>query len=394
MAVSVVGINFGRTTDAKGFHCRYGRRICDRGACSESCRRHASDHQRRGRAAPRGSLQWSPGSLSYRSETGTGIRTNHSQHIGLLSEHDFSAHPSQVGRLQAGGSSSHSGSGLAPEAGRFTEVQRPYPFAYVPSLRQSDALGVAGCPTQSHGAGRSERHKQAEKASACSSGARRMENPRQTCSAVSNNSAHCFVLRIANQRDPRSPMDRFRLQTLGRSDSEISGGKTSESVKDRVFAGRGPSRKELHCCSEEVAGTLRENRTTMGFPESGDGTSVPRRLDPRRLPGSSRTQAGTWQDRVPHVSPHLPRVAGRNGGADGSAAEADATRSHLNHDGSVRKCFSNCQAKSQSANRATSPQKRNESADLDSIIKGNCGPVPLIGQFWTVATNAELPVTL
>ena len=36
----------------------------------------------------------------------------------------------------------------------------------------------------------------------------------------------------------------------------------------------------------------------------------------------------------------------------------------------------------------------NESADLDSIIKGNCGPVPLIGQFWTVATNAELPVTL
>src|SRR6185503_1904984 len=33
-------------------------------------------------------------------------------------EHDFSAHPSQVGRLQAGGSSSHSGSGLAPEAGR------------------------------------------------------------------------------------------------------------------------------------------------------------------------------------------------------------------------------------------------------------------------------------
>ena len=32
--------------------------------------------------------------------------------------------------------------------------------------------------------------------------------------------------------------------------------------------------------------------------------------------------------------------------------------------------------------------------NLDSIIKGNCEPVPLIGQFWTVATNAKLPVTV
>ena len=45
-------------------------------------------------------------------------------------------------------------------------------------------------------------------------------------------------------------------------------------------------------------------------------------------------------------------------------------------------------------NRATDPQKGNESAGLDSIIKGNCGPVPLIGQFWTVAATAELPVTV
>ena len=87
-------------------------------------------------------------------------------------------------------------------------------------------------------------------------------------------------------------------------------------------------------------------------------------------------------------------MARRNGSTNGSTAEANATRSHLNHDGSVWQCFSNCEAKSQSANRATGPQKRNESADLDSIIKGNCGSVPLIGQFWTVTADAELPVTV
>src|SRR5215472_2935873 len=389
MAVSLVGINFGRTTDAKGFYCRYGRGVHNRGACSESCRRDASDYQRRGRTAPPGSFQWSPGSVPSRSETGTGVRTNHLQNIGLVSEHDFSAHPSRVGRLQTGGSSSHSGSGLAAEAGRFTKVQRPYSFVDVPPLRQSDAMGIAGCSTQSHGTGRGERHQQAEKTSVCSSGAGRMENPRQTCSAVSNNGAHCFVLRIANQRDPRSPMDRLRLQTLSPSDPEISGGKTPEPAKDRVFAGRGPSRKELHCCSEEVAENLREDRTTVGLPESSNGAPVPCRLNPRRLPGSGGRQAGTWKDWLPYVSSHLPRMARRNGSANGSTAEADATRSYFNHDGSVRQCFSNCEAESQSANRATSPQKRNESADLDPIIKGNCGRVPLIGQFWTVATNTE-----
>jgi hypothetical protein len=95
-----------------------------------------------------------------------------------------------------------------------------------------------------------------------------------------------------------------------------------------------------------------------------------------------------------YVSSHLSRMAQRNGSTHGSTAEADATRTHLNHDGSVRQCFSSCEAKSQSANRATSPQKGNESAGVDSVIKGNCGPVPLIGQFWTVATNAKLPVTV
>jgi hypothetical protein len=43
---------------------------------------------------------------------------------------------------------------------------------------------------------------------------------------------------------------------------------------------------------------------------------------------------------------------------------------------------------------AAAPEERNESAGLNSIMKGNCCPVPLIGQFWTVATNAEWPVTV
>jgi hypothetical protein len=35
-----------------------------------------------------------------------------------------------------------------------------------------------------------------------------------------------------------------------------------------------------------------------------------------------------------------------------------------------------------------------QSRGLHSINKGNCEPVPLIGQFWTVAASAQLPVTL
>jgi Bacterial protein of unknown function (DUF899) len=112
----------------------------------------------------------------------------------------------------------------------------------------------------------------------------------------------------------------------------------------------------------------------------------------KELTRQSDELARRRQELVPYVSSHLSGVARRNGCANGSTAEADATRAHLNHDGSVRQRFSNCEAKSQSANRATSPQKGNESAGVDSIIKGNCGPVPLIGQFWTVATNAKLPV--
>jgi integrase len=46
------------------------------------------------------------------------------------------------------------------------------------------------------------------------------------------------------------------------------------------------------------------------------------------------------------------------------------------------------------ANRATPVEKVCQSADLHSIDKGICEAVPLIGQFWTVAASAQLPVTL
>jgi len=71
-----------------------------------------------------------------------------------------------------------------------------------------------------------------------------------------------------------------------------------------------------------------------------------------------------------------------------------ATRSHLNHDGSVRQCSSIREAKSQSTNRATTLEKICQPTGLHSTNKGNCGAVPLIGQFWTVPTIAELPVTV
>jgi len=36
----------------------------------------------------------------------------------------------------------------------------------------------------------------------------------------------------------------------------------------------------------------------------------------------------------------------------------------------------------------------NQQQDRDSINKGNCATVPLIGQSWTVTTLQQLPVTL
>jgi hypothetical protein len=211
---------------------RYGRPVQDGGACSEGCRRHASDYQRRGRTAITGAFQWSLGSFPSGSETGARVRTNHLQHISLLSQHDLEAHSSQVGRFQTRRRSPHSGSGLAAKSRCFPKVQRPCLFAHALPLRQGDAMGIAGCSTQSDGTGRSEGQQQTEKAPVCSSSTGRTENSRRACSAVSNNDSHHVVLWIAHRRDPGSAVVRLRLHAVGGSDPEISSGKTPEPAKD------------------------------------------------------------------------------------------------------------------------------------------------------------------
>src|SRR5215469_3457005 len=94
-------------------------------------------------------------------------------------------------------------------------------------------------------------------------------------------------------------------------------------------------------------------------------------------PASGSSSAGL----VPYVSPHVPRVARRNRSPNGSTAEADAPRSHLNDDGSVWKCFRSRETKGESTDRPAALEKRNESARLDSIVKGNCG---CSSPYWTV----------
>jgi hypothetical protein len=133
---------------------------------------------------------------------------------------------------------------------------------------------------------------------------------------------------------------------------------------------------------------------TLPAIESGDRSALSRRFDSCRLPGSDRSSVGTWQDRVPHVPPYLPCLAGRNRSTRGRSAETHATRARFHHNGPVWKCIGLGKTQSQSANRATPAEKVCHSAGLHSIIKGNCEAVPLIGQFWTVAASAQLPVTL
>jgi hypothetical protein len=135
-------------------------------------------------------------------------------------------------------------------------------------------------------------------------------------------------------------------------------------------------------------------RRTLALPKPSDRSTVSRRLDSQRLSGSYKSEIGTWQDRVSHAPPHLSCVAGRDRSTRGSATKTHATRACFHHDGPVRQCLGPGQAQSQSPNRATPFAKVCHSADLHSINKGNCEPVPLIGQFWTVATSAQLPITL
>src|SRR6266571_4172599 len=58
MALSLVGTDFRRTQEAKGFHRWNGRTVQDGSPCFESSRRHAADDQRWHYTPRTGSLLW------------------------------------------------------------------------------------------------------------------------------------------------------------------------------------------------------------------------------------------------------------------------------------------------------------------------------------------------
>ena len=202
----------------------------------------------------------------------------------------------------------------------------------------------------------------------------------------------CFGLRISEILGLR--WTDIRFQAIGGSGSTISGRKAAQQVEDGVFAGRGSNRTGLYPRTQEMASALSRYRRALAFPEPGDGSTVSCRLDAQRLPGSYRSEIGTWQDRVSHVPSHISCLAGRDRSTRGRTAETHATRARLNHNGTVRQCLGLGQAQSQAPNRATPLAKTCESRGLHSINKGNCEADPLIGQFWTVAASAQWPVTL
>src|SRR5271167_4246868 len=394
MALSLVGTDFRWSQDQKGFHRRNRRKVQDGGPCLESSRRHAADDQRWDLAPRSGSLLWHPRPFPARSETGRRCRTNHSQYSSLLRKYDLPTHPTQVGRRPSRRRSARFGTGLASQARPLAQVQGTYSIPDVSSLRQSDALGIAECGTKPHGLGRSEGHQQAQETSSCPSGEGCVANARRAGSALSNHRANWPVFRFANQRNPGFALDGFRFQAIGGSGSTISGGKAVQQVEDGVFAGRGSNRTGLYPRTQEMASALSRYRRALAFPEPGDGSTISCRLDAQRLPGSYRSEIGTWQDRVSHVPSHISCLAGRDRSTRGRTAETHATRARLNHNGPVRQCLGPGQAQGQSAHRTTPLAKTCESRGLHSINKGNCVSVPLIGQFWTVAASAQWPVTL
>src|ERR1700680_1083461 len=339
MALSLVGTDFRGTQDEKGVHRRNDRKVQDRGPCFESSRRHAANDQRWHYTSRSGSLLRPPRPFPPRSETRTGCRTNHPQYSSLLPEHDLPTHPTQVGRLLLGRCSARPSTGLAPQTRPLTQVQRPHSVPDVPSLRQGDALGIAECGTQSHGLGRSEGYQQAQETSSRPPAEGCLANTRHAGSALSNHRADFSLLWFANQRNPGFTVDGLRLQTIGGSNSAIGGGKATQQIEDGIFAGRGPARTGLHPRIEEMANALPRLRGRMAVSESNDRPTVSRRLNSCRLPGSNRSPVGTWQDRVPHVPPHLPCMAGRNRSTRGCPAETHATRARFHHNGPIWKCL-------------------------------------------------------
>jgi RND family efflux transporter MFP subunit len=119
-----------------------------------------------------------------------------------------------------------------------------------------------------------------------------------------------------------------------------------------------------------------------------------RTFEARYVLGSLGANAPLWS--YSHSSGPKERLFRSRGNRStrGRAAETHATRARLHHNGPVWKCLGLGKTQSQSANRATPLEKACHSTDLHSINKGNCVAVPLIGQFWTVAASAQLPVTL
>src|SRR5271166_5964639 len=394
MDLSLVGTDFRRTQETKGVHRRNRRKVQDGGPRLESSGRHAADDQRWDDAPRTGSLLWHPRPFPARSETGRESRTNHSQYSSLLPKYDLPTHPTQVGRRLSRRRSARFGTGLASQARPLAQVQGTYSIPDVSSLRQGDALGIAECGTKPHGLGRSEGYQQAQETSLCSSGKGCLANARRAGSAFSNHRANRPVFRFANQRNPGFALDGFRFQAIGGSDSTISGRKAAQQIEDRVFAGRSSNRTGLHTRTEEMASALSRYRRAMAFPKPSDGSTVSCRLDAQRLPGSYRSETGTWQDRVAHVPSHISCLAGRDRSTRGRTAETHATRARLNHNGPVWQRLGLGQAQGQSAHCATPLAKACESRGLHSINKGNGVSVPLIGQFWTVAASAQWPVTL
>jgi hypothetical protein len=241
---------------------------------------------------------------------------------------------------------------------------------------------------------RSEGHQQAHETSSRPSCEGCLANTRRDGSAVSNDRADWIVFRVANQRNLGFAVDRLRFQTIGGFDSTISGREATQQIENGVLGRRSSDRKGLHSGTQEMAIDLCRLEGALAFPEPDDRSSVSRRFYSCRLPCSDSSSVGTWQDRVPHVPPHLPRLAGRDRSTRGRATETYATRAHFDNDGPVWKCLGDGETQSQSANCAKTVETVCQSAaDRDSINKGNCEAVPLIGQFWTVTTLEQLPVT-
>src|ERR1700722_7320255 len=162
----------------------------------------------------------------------------------------------------------------APKARPLTQVQGPHSVPDVSSLRQGDALGIAGGGTESNGLGRGEGHQQAQETSLCPPSKGRLANARCAGSALSNHRANWTVFRFANQRNPGFALDGFRFQAVGGVDSTISGGKAAQQIEDGVFAGRGSNRTGLHSRTEEMAGALSRFRRTLALHKSSDRSAV------------------------------------------------------------------------------------------------------------------------